>query len=78
MIQEKGFVLRSAIPELATNGKVAVYSTLDVRVNHLIILNKTFQWPHRKDTEVFRCPICRHFILPYEEHSLCRKEEKPC
>lgn len=60
---KKVFVLSSAIPELATNGKLSVHPTLDSRVN-LIIYHKQFKWPRREITECFRCPRCNCFILP--------------
>ena len=69
---EKTFVLKSAIPTLATNGKVAVYSTLDTRVNMILII-KNFQWENRKKEEVFRCPRCNCYILPGDKGKL--KEE---
>ena len=84
MIKEKAFVLRSAVPELATNGKIAVYLTLDPRVNMLLVMSDGFEWLDRKKTECFRCPSCNHFILPVEKsksfkglkiHDLCRPRD---
>lgn len=71
---EKAFVLSSAIPELATNGKVSVYPTLDQRVNFIVIPNSNnFLWKNRKGTECFRCPRCNSFVFPEEEF---KKEKK--
>lgn len=66
---EKAFVLKTGIPELATNGKVAVYSTIDPNVNHIVIL-KSFEWVDRKKTEVFRCPRCRCYIYPDKDSKI--------
>jgi len=85
---EKAYVLRSAIPEMMTNGKIGVYSTLDVRVSHLVIIDDSFEWQNRTKQEVFRCPSCKAFILPDEKtkvrdgmkyHKYCSltKREKP-
>jgi len=76
---EKTFVLSSAIPEIATNGKMAVYKTLDRRVSCLVIISN-FDWANRTKEECFRCPLCRAFILPDDKkkkkggdyyHALC-------
>jgi len=61
---EKAFALRSSIPEIMTNGKIAVYSTLDRRVSHLVVIDPSFNWDNRAKHEVFRCSKCRAFILP--------------
>ncbi len=82
---EKAYVLSSAIPELATNGKLAVYKTLDRRVSHLVIISG-FDWVNRIKEECFRCPLCHAFVLPEEKkkkrgngiyHTICpeRKEQ---
>ncbi len=85
MTFEKAFVLKTGIPELATNGKVAVYNTLDPNVNHIIIL-KSFEWDDRKKTETFRCPRCKCYIYPGGDlkikegipyHKLCTVVKKP-
>ena len=81
---EKAFALKSAIPTLATNGKIAVFPTLDPNVVMIIIL-KDFEWENRKKEEVWRCPRCRCYIMPNDKsktkdglkyHSICtfRKE----
>jgi len=81
---ERAFVLRSAIPELATNGRVASYLTLDSRVN-MILLIKDFDWVDRKKSECWRCPKCKRFILPSDKskikndiryHDLCKSTLK--
>ena len=81
---ERAFVLRSAVPELATNGRVASYLTLDSRVN-MILLIKDFDWVDRKKSECWRCPKCKHFILPADKvktkndiryHDLCKPPKK--
>jgi len=64
---EKAFALKSAIPTLATNGKVAIYSTLDPNVTMIYILND-FEWENRKKEEVFRCPRCKTYIFPADKH----------
>jgi len=63
---EKAFALASCVPELATNGKVAIYATTDRRVN-LVLLIKDFDWQDRKKSECSRCPRCKHFILPADK-----------
>ena len=81
---EKAFALKTAIPTLATNGKAAVYPTLDPNVVMVIIL-KDFEWENRKKEEVWRCHRCKCFILPNDKsktkdgfryHQICtfRKE----
>ena len=81
---EKAFALKTAIPTLATNGKAAVYSTLDPNVVMVIIL-KDFEWENRKREEVWRCPRCRCYVMPTDKsktkdgfryHQICtfRKE----
>ena len=64
---EKTYALRSCIPELMTNGKIAVYSTTDRRISHLVIIDPSFEWESRGKQEVFRCGRCRAFILPDEK-----------
>lgn len=64
---EKAFAIKSCVPELLTNGKIAVYSTLDRRVSHLVIIDPSHEWENRKAQEVFRCARCRCFILPDEK-----------
>ena len=64
---EKTFALSSAIPDLMSNGKAAIYKTFDVRVSYLIIINGDFEWANRAKQEVFRCPRCKTFILPDEK-----------
>lgn len=66
MIIEKTYVLKSSIPELATNGRIAVYQTMDIRVNLILVLDKSFEWSDRKRSECFRCPACNQFVLPDE------------
>lgn len=85
---EKAYVLQSAIPELATNGRLAVYATLDRRVSHLVIIDNAFEWPNRGKQEVFRCGRCKAFVLPDEKskvkdgvrfHKVCNpKRVAPC
>jgi hypothetical protein len=65
---EKAYALRSAIPEIMTNGKIAVYSTLDVRVSHVVIIDDTFEWQNRAKQEVWKCGRCKTFILPDEKN----------
>lgn len=60
---DKAFVLKSAIPELMTNGKISVYLTLDPKVNMILIL-KDFDWPERSKNECFRCERCKCYIFP--------------
>jgi hypothetical protein len=67
VVMEKAFALRSAIPELMTNGKIAVYSTTDRRISHLVIINSSFEWENRSKQEAFRCGRCKSFILPDEK-----------
>jgi len=76
---EKAFALKSAIPTLATNGKVAIYSTMDRNVTMILIL-KDFEWENRKKEEVWRCARCRTYIFPSDKsktkdgekyHQLC-------
>ena len=61
---EKTFALSSAIPDLMSNGKAAIYKTFDARVSYLLIINGDFEWAGRAKQEVFRCPRCRAFIFP--------------
>ncbi len=63
---EKSFALKSSIPELMGNGKIAVYSTLDPKVNMILTL-KDFDWPDRNKSECFRCERCRCYIFPDEK-----------
>jgi hypothetical protein len=69
---EKAYALRSAIPELATNGRVAIYQTLDRRVSHIVVIDPSFEWSNRDKQEVFRCGNCNAFILP-DEKSITKK-----
>ncbi len=64
---EKTYALRSCIPEIMGNGKIAVYSTTDRRVSHLVIIDSSFQWENRGKQEVIRCGRCKAFILPDEK-----------
>ena len=65
---EKTFALKSAIPTLATNGKVAIHPTLDPNVNMILILKeKDFEWENRKKEEVYRCRRCNCFIFPADK-----------
>lgn len=61
---EKTFALSSAIPDLMSNGKAAIYKTLDARVSNLVIIDGDFEWANRAKQEVFRCPRCKAFIFP--------------
>jgi len=61
---EKAFALKSAIPTLATNGRVAVFPTLDRNVTMLLILKEGFEWENRKKEEVWRCKRCNCYIFP--------------
>lgn len=64
---EKTFALSSAIPDLMSNGKAAIYKTLDARVSYLVIIDGDFEWANRAKQEVFRCPRCKAFIFPDEK-----------
>jgi uncharacterized C2H2 Zn-finger protein len=82
---EKTFALSSAIPDLMSNGKVAIYKTFDVRVSYLVIIDGDFEWASRAKQEVFRCPRCKSFIFPDEKtrikdgikyHKDCKPQRK--
>ena len=53
---EKAFALKTAIPTLATNGRVAVFPTLDRNVTMLLILKEGFEWENRKKERDFPAP----------------------
>lgn len=83
---EKTFALKSAIPEILTNGRIAVYSTTDRRVSHMVIVDSSFEWENRAKQEAFRCGRCKAFILPDEKrisrdgikyHRICRVKGGP-
>jgi uncharacterized C2H2 Zn-finger protein len=65
-VVEKAFALKSAIPTLATNGKVVIYSTLDPNVTMILIL-KDFEWENRKKEEVWRCARCKTYVFPTDK-----------
>lgn len=84
---EKTFAISSAMPDLAGNGRLAIYKTLDARVSYIIIKDETFEWQNRAKQEVHRCPRCKAFIFPDEKtehkdgvkyHAICKplKKEK--
>jgi hypothetical protein len=64
---EKTFALATAMPDLAGNGRLAIYRTLDSRVSYVIIKDDSFEWQNRAKQEVFRCQACKCFILPDEK-----------
>ena len=84
---EKAFALKSAIPTLATNGRVAIYPTLDRNVTMILILREGFEWENRKKEECWRCKRCNCFIFPTDKskvkdgfryHQICTfKKEIP-
>lgn len=85
---EKLFALSSAIPALMSNGRLAIYKTLDAQVHYVIIKDETFEWKRRAKEEVFRCGQCKTFIFPGEKsrvkdgvkyHKDCKpsKKERP-
>ncbi len=64
---EKTFVLASTVADLAVTAGITIYKTLDKRVNMLLIVDKTFQWPvSREKAECIWCSRHKHFILPSE------------
>ena len=52
--------------------RISEIPTLDKRVKLLFIFGDQFKWPNRNQTQVTRCPGCKEFLFPKEEHS-CRK-----
>ena len=85
---EKAFALKSAIPTLATNGRVAIFPTLDRNVTMLLILKDGFDWENRKKEECWRCKRCNCYIFPTDKskvkaglryHDICTpiKKEVP-
>lgn len=77
---EKTFALSSAIPDLMSNGKAAIYKTFDVRVSYVIIIDGDFEWANRAKQEIFRCPRCKAFIFPDEKTKMkdSQKYHKDC
>jgi len=65
-IMEKCFCLKEFLPELVTNGRLAVFPTLDRKVVHVVLI-KELEWPNRAKQEVFMCPFCKCFIFPGEK-----------
>lgn len=63
---EKTFALKDALPEITTNGRIAVYSTIDRKVVHVVLI-RDLEWPNRSKQEVSMCPFCRQFIFPGEK-----------
>ncbi len=81
---EKTFALKESLPEITTNGRIAVYPTLDRKVVHVVLI-KELEWPNRAKQEVFLCPFCRTFIFPGEKskakdglryHSHCPQQSR--
>ena len=71
MKYRKAFAMRGYyIP----HARVDAVPTTDKRVVLLFIFGKKFRWPNRSDTEVLRCPVCKGFLIPKEEHICGRKE----
>jgi hypothetical protein len=64
---EKCFALKDSLPELASNGKIAIYLTLDSLVVFVILIKGGFDWPNRGKQEVFMCSFCHCFIFPGEK-----------
>ncbi len=60
---DKTFALKEALPEITTNGRLAVYTTLDRKVVHVVLI-RDLEWPNRPKQEVSMCPFCRQFIFP--------------
>ena len=55
------------------HARVDTVPTTDKRVVLLFIFGDEFKWPNRRDTEVTRCPYCKAFLIPKEEHICARK-----
>jgi len=64
---EKAFALKTAIPTLATNGRLAIYPTLDRNVSMILILKEGFEWENRKKEECWRCKRCNCYIFPADK-----------
>ena len=48
--------------------RIDALHTTDKRVVLLFIFGDQFKWPNRNATEVTRCPACKEFIFPKDEH----------
>ncbi len=64
-LKANGFSVPDIRLDNRDQGTIAFYPTPDTRISHVVIIGK-FQWPNRKETEVFRCTVCSQFIFPGE------------